>query len=110
MKISKDNPFLHTEHWNADNIIALLNKYRDLGNNWYETLFSNIYAGSDILIWRRLIMKVLVINSGSSSLKYELFDMKSEKSLFFGKCATDWVRSVQVSDRPCLFTLPRCTV
>ena len=31
-------------------------------------------------------MKILVINSGSSSLKYQLFDMDNEKMLAKGNC------------------------
>jgi hypothetical protein len=31
-------------------------------------------------------MKILVINSGSSSLKYQLIDMKTEKTAASGMC------------------------
>ena len=37
-------------------------------------------------------MKVLVINAGSSSLKYQLIDMENEAVLAKGQLRTDWSR------------------
>jgi len=56
-------------------------------------------------------MKVLVINSGSSSLKFELIDMTNEKSIAKGLCERigisnpiftykNLVKGVVVKDRP----------
>jgi len=46
-------------------------------------------------------MKILVINCGSSSLKYELFDMRTNKSITKGKIEriakyADYIKSVQI--------------
>ena len=38
-------------------------------------------------------MKVLVINCGSSSLKYQLIDSETEKALAIGICETDRTRN-----------------
>ena len=35
-------------------------------------------------------MKVLVINAGSSSLKYQLINMEDESVLAKGECRADW--------------------
>ena len=35
-------------------------------------------------------MKILVINAGSSSLKYQLFDMKDESVIAKGNCQKNW--------------------
>ena len=42
-------------------------------------------------------MKILVINCGSSSLKYQLIDMKNDKVLASGKCDRIGVESI---DKP----------
>ena len=42
-------------------------------------------------------MKILVINCGSSSLKYQLIDMENEKVLASGKCDRIGVESIDLS-------------
>ena len=39
-------------------------------------------------------MKVLVINAGSSSLKYQLIDMENEAVLAKGNCERIWKLSI----------------
>ena len=40
-------------------------------------------------------MKILVINCGSSSLKYQLIDMDNSKALASGKCDRIGVESIE---------------
>ena len=50
-------------------------------------IYTIIYAyGEDYKKERVNEMKILVINAGSSSLKYQLFDMEGEKVLAKGLC------------------------
>ena len=45
-------------------------------------------------------MKILVVNAGSSSLKYQLFDMETEKALAKGNCERIGIDGVLTHKRP----------
>ena len=50
----------------------------------YEVITNNVYVKKN---WRRNnYMRILVINAGSSSLKYQLIDMENEKVIAKGNC------------------------
>ena len=51
-------------------------------------------------------MKVLVINCGSSSLKYQLIDMDGEKVLCKGLCERIGMESSMITTRPTATRLP----
>ena len=52
-------------------------------------------------------MKVLVINCGSSSLKYQLIDMEGERVLCKGLCERIGIEGSKITHKACLlYTSP----